>query len=101
MKILLLNCSGELTCVFLDDMYHIIRFVYNSDSLNDARVPCYVHNGQHVYASIGYLRTGTPATQEEYAALLNELCSIGYDRNNVEVCQGSIVEFLDTVNEFF
>ena len=47
----------------------------------------YVHNGQHVNASYGYLKAGVPATVEEYTPLLNELYAVGYDKNSIEVCQ--------------
>lgn len=39
----------------------------------------YAHVGQHGAASLDLLRSGRPARPDEYASLLRELDSIGYD----------------------
>ena len=60
--------NGEIVAVFPHEDYN--RFL----------VSCYAHIGQHSGCSLDYVRKGTsPATPEEYAPLLRELKSIGYD----------------------
>ena len=96
MKVAFLNCTdelnpeagSELTCVFLDKIPGTIEFCKRL-KLNDPNLyfDAYVHNGQHVNASYGYLKAGVPATVEEYTPLLNELYAVCYDKNSIEVCQ--------------
>ena len=40
---------------------------------------CYAHIGQHGAASVEWVRKAKPVKPHEYAALLSELKSIGYD----------------------
>lgn len=40
---------------------------------------CYAHIGQHSACSLGWYYTTKPAAETEYADLLQELKSIGYD----------------------
>lgn len=40
---------------------------------------CYAHVGQHSSADMDYVRSCRPASPEEYASLLSELQSVGYD----------------------
>lgn len=96
MKVAFLNCTdelnpeagSELTCVFLDKIPGTLEFSKRL-KLKDPNLyfDAYVHNGQHVNASYGYLKAGVPATVEEYTPLLNELYAVGYDKNSIEVCQ--------------
>ena len=55
--------------------------------MNDALLDCYVHDGQFVTASYGYLKAGKLASKEEYLPLLTELYYVGYKKNELEVCQ--------------
>ena len=96
MKVAFLNCTDELNpeagseliCVFLDKIPGTLEFCKRL-KLKDPNLyfDAYVHNGQHVNASYGYLKAGVPATVEEYTPLLNELYAVGYDKNSIEVCQ--------------
>ena len=73
MKVAFLNCTdvlnpkagSELTCVFLDKIPGTIEFC-KTLKLKDPNLyfDAYVHNGQHVNASYGYLKAGVPATVE-------------------------------------
>lgn len=96
MKVAFLNCTdelnpkagSELTCVFLDKIPGTLEFCKRL-KLKDPNLyfDAYVHNGQHVNASYGYLKAGVSATVEEYTPLLKELYAVGYDKNSIEVCQ--------------
>lgn len=81
MKVAFLNCTdelnpeagSELTCVFLDKIPGTLEFCKRL-KLKDPNLyfDAYVHNGQHVNASYGYLKAGVPATVKEYTPLLKE-----------------------------
>lgn len=103
MKIAFYNCTNELnkeagselTCVFLDKIPGTLDFCRKLKLENpNLYVDAYVHNGQHVNASLRYLYAGTPATSAEYLPLLNELCSVGYNRDDIEVCHGTLEELV-------
>jgi 2-iminoacetate synthase ThiH len=50
------------------------------DTLQDGKMECYAHIGQHSQADILYYWKETkPATEEEYKELQRELISVGYD----------------------
>lgn len=53
--------------------------------MNPATCQSYVHYGQHGSASAGLSRCTKPAKESEYAGLLRELVSIGYD--DLKICQ--------------
>lgn len=62
-------CEGEVTACFP-----------TIPGTNDpGTMTCYAHIGQHGSASLGFVQTAKPARPEQYANLLNELRSIGYD----------------------
>lgn len=96
MKIKFLNCwqenypeeGPEVVCVFLDEVERIKKTT-SSNLLDDASLDCYVHDGQFVTASYGYLKAGKPTLKEEYLPLLNELYCIGYKKDALEVCQSA------------
>lgn len=104
MKIMFLNCwqelypeeGPELTCVFLDSIAEVKKKkCYTETELwEKSLIDCYVHNGQHVSASIGYLSAGKPVTEEEYKPLLNELHFIGYGKDELEVCHDEFKNYL-------
>lgn len=48
-------------------------------NMNPCTMACYAHIGQHGAADADYVRNAKPATVKEYANLLSELKSIGYD----------------------
>jgi hypothetical protein len=93
-KVKFLNCwqenhpeeGPEVVCVFLDEVKRIKKTTL-SHLLNDALLDCYVHDGQFVTASYGYLKAGKLASKEEYLPLLTELYYVGYKKNELEVCQ--------------
>ena len=93
-KVKFLNCwqenypeeRPEVVCVFLDEVKRIKKTT-PSHLLNDALLDCYVHDGQFVTASYGYLKAGKLASKEEYLPLLTELYYVGYKKNELEVCQ--------------
>ena len=93
MKIKFLNCwqenypeeGPEVVCVFLDEAERIKKAT-PSHLLDDALLDCYVHDGQFVTASYGYLKSGKPAPKKEFLPLLNELYDVGYEKNTLEVC---------------
>lgn len=88
MKVAFLNCTdelnpkagSELTCVFLDKIPGTLEFCKKL-KLKDPNLyfDAYVHNGQHVNASYGYLKAGVPATVEE---------SLMYYHTGCPVCAG-------------
>lgn len=53
-------------------------FPYEIADLN-GNISCYAHIGQHSAASLEYYRGTKPCTPAEYADLLTELQSIGYE----------------------
>jgi len=59
--------KGEVTAVF-PGMYE-----------GPGRCTCYIHVGQHGTCCRDWYRETRPATKAEYAPLLRELRSIGYD----------------------
>lgn len=93
-KVKFLNCwqenypeeGPEVVCVFLDEVKRIKKAT-PSHLLNDALLDCYVHDGQFVTTSYGYLKAGKLASKEEYLPLLTELYYVGYKKNELEVCQ--------------
>jgi hypothetical protein len=59
--------NGEVTAVLTDHPY------------NHALTTCYSHIGQHGGCDAGWVKAQRKSTPEEYADLLAELTSIGYD----------------------
>lgn len=86
-KVKFLNCwqenypeeGPEVVCVFLDEVKRIKKTT-PSHLLNDALLDCYVHDGQFVTTSYGYLKAGKLASKEEYLPLLTELYYVGYKK---------------------
>ena len=64
-----------------------ITAVFPDESWNRAETltTCYTHMGQHGGCDRGWYQTTRPATPEEYAPLLRELCQIGY--TDLKVCR--------------
>lgn len=59
--------DGEVTAVLTNIPY------------NRALTTCYAHIGQHGGCDAGWVNEQRPSTPEEYAPLLAELVTIGYD----------------------
>ncbi len=65
--------AGECTAVFPCDPANL-----------DGHMMCYAHIGQHSGCSLGWLGQTRPATPEQFAPLLKELESLGY---NIKPCR--------------
>lgn len=65
--------DGEITAVMPDD------FARNSNIDGTSCVTCYAHIGQHGSCCKEWVREQKLATPEEYASLLKELKSRGYN----------------------
>lgn len=63
--------DGECTAVFLDDVWSAVS--------GEKELGCYARVGQHGGCSRGWVRVTRPAREHEYAPLLAELISIGYE----------------------
>lgn len=61
-------------------------FPKNVYSDNSKMFDCYAHIGQHSSCHIDYAKECKQATQEQYADLLKELESIGYNLNVLTLC---------------
>lgn len=69
---------GEEVFAYFPKMVHSFNG-YRTDNKT-----CYSHIGQHSACHEDYVKGCKPATPEEYASLLNELKSIGYD---LKICK--------------
>lgn len=55
------------------------ELIEKSNGYRNDNVRCYAHLGQHSTMNLEYLKGKRPATKKEYAPLLDELKSVGYD----------------------
>jgi len=75
MKVKFVFTQDEVTAVFVDNKRKC--GVYNKKQA--VYIECYAHIGQHSECSEEWFNEQQPATPEQYAPLLEELKSIGYN----------------------
>lgn len=73
----------DITPVLFRELRGEILAILPSLPASNCRYMCYAHIGQHGEIDRNYTQFTRPASKEQYADLLQELISIGYDNLKV------------------